>query len=83
MLPTLVEDTRREIVAMGALVYLFLIGIVLNGVYGHGRLKKSQAALRSAFDQDLYENVLDSEQCEAQLTFLANNNLRNQCEFIF
>ncbi|KAJ8721773.1 hypothetical protein PYW08_004175 [Mythimna loreyi] len=74
----LVVDTRRETVAMGAQKYIFLISIVLNGVYGHGRLKDGRAAdVRSGFDQDLYESVLDPEQCQAQLSYLANSNLRN------
>ena len=58
---------------MGALSYYFLIGLVTTGVFGS----------RSAFDEDLYKNVLDPVECERQLLFLANNTLRNLCEFIF
>ncbi|KAJ8731684.1 hypothetical protein PYW07_004848 [Mythimna separata] len=64
---------------MGALKYIFLISIVLNGVYGHGRLKQGRTVdLRSGFDQDLYESVLDPVQCQAQLQFLVNSDLKYQ-----
>lgn len=35
---------------------------------------------RSAFDQDLYESVLDAEECQRQLRFLNNNSLSLQCK---
>lgn len=63
-------DAQREAVAMGALIYYFLIGFLSTGVFG----------AKSAFDQDLYKNVLNSEQCQQQLMFLVNDTLRNSCE---
>lgn len=35
---------------------------------------------RSAYDQDLYESVLNSTLCEQQLIFLVNNTLGLQCK---
>nr|XP_049694112.1 O-acyltransferase like protein [Helicoverpa armigera] len=60
---------------MGALTY-FIVLLVVHVVFG--REQGREVDLRSAFDQDLYENVLDSEKCIRQLTILANNSLANQ-----
>lgn len=40
---------------------------------------------RNAFDTDLYENVLDEELCEEQLSYIVNNNtmLRAECKFMY
>lgn len=35
----------------------------------------------NVFDQELYESVLDEEQCERQLMFLLNNSLGLQCKY--
>lgn len=38
------------------------------------------ATSRSAFDSELYENVLDEALCEEQLVFLSNDSLRLPCK---
>ncbi|CAH1637993.1 unnamed protein product [Spodoptera littoralis] len=54
---------------MGTQKYFIFLLVAVCTVYGQS----------SVFDQDLYQNVLDPEECEAQLNFLANENmLRNQ-----
>ncbi|XP_073955792.1 nose resistant to fluoxetine protein 6-like [Choristoneura fumiferana] len=50
--------------------------IVFALVLSASKIDGYDAMSRSAFDDDLYENVLDEELCEKQLVFLSNDALR-------
>ncbi|XP_026734523.1 O-acyltransferase like protein-like isoform X2 [Trichoplusia ni] len=56
---------------MGVHTYI-LFFLFLHGVYGNNQLRADKVDYRSAFDQDLYEDVLNQELCNLQLSLLAN-----------
>ncbi|CAH0585974.1 unnamed protein product [Chrysodeixis includens] len=56
---------------MGVHNYI-LVFLLLNGVYGINQLRGDSVDYRSAFDQDLYEDVLNEDLCNRQLSLLMN-----------
>ncbi|XP_063374970.1 nose resistant to fluoxetine protein 6-like [Cydia amplana] len=63
---------------MAKLIFLIIFVIYLCSVGAYIEFEVP----RHVFDTELYENVLDEELCEAQLSYLLNNNTMLTAEFL-